>query len=224
MNLRRFSIITALVSLLAVGALAQGARIMINGKPAAHAPVVQNGETYVSLSDLKAAGAQVTVSGGQTSIRFRPDSGGAYQVAAVEGTRGEWLFNGIWRLKAGAVSACERPFSDHIPGWAVEIEVRNGSTKEVALHNTGVQLPTLALSDGTVLKADEGDWQLICFRQMLPGASVTHTLKFYFPHGTTSSQVKPAERLVVNADTKFGLLRDTGLHYTAGPAFRVSLK
>lgn len=134
------------------------------------------------------------------------------------------VFNGIWRLKAGAVSACERPFSDHIPGWSLEIEVRNGSAKEVSLQSSGVALPTLALSEGTVLKADEGDWQLICFRNLLPGASVTHTLKFYFPHGTKPAQVKPAERLVINADAKSGLLRDTGLHYTAGPAFRVTLK
>ena len=224
MNIRPLIATAALLGAFAASALTGAGTLFINGKPAAHAPISQNGETWVSVSDLKAAGAQVTVGDGRLSIRFRPDSGGAHQITGVEGAKGEWLFNGIWRLRATAVEVAEKPFSNGVPGWAVTVEIRNGSNKEVSLFNTGVGLPTLALADGTILKADEGDWQTISFRQMLPGAAVTHALKFWFPSGTVKSGTKPAVRLVVPVDVRSGLLRDTGLHYTGGaPAFRVTL-
>lgn len=224
MKLRIRTVVASLVAALAVAAFAQGARVVINGRPAAHAALVHNGETYVSVSDLKAAGAQVTVTGGQTAIRFRSDVGGANQIAGVEGTRGEWLFNGIWRVRVSEVAAAVRPFSDGTPGWTVAIEIRNGADKEVSLFTTGMQPPTLALANGTILKVDEGDWQTISFRNLLPGASVSHSLKFWFPSGTSRADVKKAVRLVMPVDLKSGLLRDSGLHYNgASPAFRVTL-
>lgn len=224
MRVRVILIAAGLLGAFALVAVAQGTRVFINGKPATRPPIVQNGQTYVTVSDLKAAGAQVTVTAGQIAIRFRPDAGGAYQIAGVEGTLGEWLFNGIWRMRVGTVAPIEQPFSSGTPGWGVTVEIRNGAEKEVSMFNTGVQVPTLALANGTVLKADEGDWQQVHFRSMLPGASVTHQVKFFFPPGTTRSQAKPAVRLIIPIDVKFGLLRDTGMNYSVGaPAFRVTL-
>lgn len=179
--------------------LAAGAAppIFINGQPAPHGLLQHGGKSWVCVDDLKAAGIQVG------------PQGGANQINAVEGKTGQWLFNGIWRLKSSPSTPIEK-------GWGVDIEFRNGANKEVTLHQTGVQLPTLALADGTVLKADEGDWQLICFRPLLPGAAVKHQLKFY-----TSGQ---PERLIVPVDPKFGLLRDTGLRYSVpAPSFRLKL-
>lgn len=200
--------------------------VYINGQKAAHPLLMQDGRAYVCVEDLKAAGAQVTPLADGLALRFKPDSGGTSQVQAVEGRTGEWLFNGIWRWKTGKVNLIHKPFSGNpgLPGWGVEVEIRNGSTREVSLFQTGVQLPTLALENGTVLKADEGDWQQVSFRNLLPGASVTHQLKFYFPNETTEDKVRPCQRLVIPIDAKFGLLRDTGLRYTApAPALRVNL-
>ena len=209
---------------LTLGCWGAGQRLFINGKPAAL--LQHQGKTWVCVDDLKAGGAQVTQTSEGIAIKFRPEEGGAQQITAVEGRRGEWLFNGIWRLQAGAPALIRKPFSGEpgTPGWGIEIEVRNGATKEVSLQQTGAQLPTLALASGTVLKADEGDWQQICFRALLPGATVKHQLKFYFPHGTPDSAAEPGQRLVIPIDTHFGLLKDTGLRYSApAPSLRISL-
>ncbi|MFN8609744.1 MAG: hypothetical protein U0931_19550 [Vulcanimicrobiota bacterium] len=219
--MRRASFLLALT----LGCWAAGQRLFINGKPAANGLLQHQGKAWVCLDDLKAGGAQVSQTSEGLTIRFRPEEGGAQQITAVEGRSGEWLFNGIWRLQAGRPALIRKPFSGEpgTPGWGIELEIRNGATKEVSLQQTGVQLPTLALRHGTVLKADEGDWQQVCFRTLLPGATVKHQVKFYFPHGTPDSAAEPGQRLVVPIDTNFGLLRDTGLRYSApAPSFRVS--
>lgn len=205
-------------------AWAAGQQLWINGRPASHGLLQHQGKSWVCLDDLKSAGAQVTSQGDGLSIRFQAE-GGAQQIAAVEGKPNEWLFNGVWRLQSALPIAIRKPYSGEpgTPGWGLEVEIRNGAKKEVSLHQTGVQLPTLALANGTVLKADEGDWQLICFRALLPGATVKHQLKFYFPHATSDSAVEKAQRLVVPIDPKFGLLRDTGLGYSVpAPSFRIA--
>ena len=207
-------------------AWAAGPRLFLNGRAASNGLLQHAGKNWVCVDDLQAAGAHVTRTAEGLSVRFLPESGGAQQIPAVEGRQGEWLFNGIWRLRCGTAVSIRKPYSGEpgTPGWGLEIEVRNGATKEVSLAQTGVQLPTLAMANGTVLKADEGDWQQISFRALLPGASVKHQLKFYFPHGTPDTAAAPAQRLVVAIDPKFGLLRDTGLRYTApAPSLRVNL-
>lgn len=213
------------LALLPLCAWAAGQTLRINGRPAAHGLLQHQGQSWVCLDDLKAAGAQVTSNQGGLSIRFQAE-GGAQQIAALEGKTGEWLFNGLWRLQAAPASLLRKPYSGEpgTPGWGIEVEIRNGAKKEVSLHQSGVQLPTLALANGSVLKADEGDWQLISFRPLLPGATVKHQLKFYFPHGTPDSAVEKAVRLVVPIDPRFGLLRDTGLRYSVpDPSFRIGL-
>ena len=213
----------ALLVLLLVAAAGAGQKLLLNGRPAAHGLLQQGGKSWVCVDDLKTAGAQVTTTSEGLSIRFQAE-GGAQQISAVEGKAGDWLFNGLWRLQSGSPSLIRKPYSGDpgTPGWGLEVEFRNGATKEISLAQTGVGLPTLALSNGTVLKADEGDWQLISFRPLLPGATVKHQLKFYHPHGTPDSAVDKGVRLVVPIDPKFGLLRDTGLRYTVpNPSFRI---
>lgn len=207
-------------------AWAAAPRLYLNGRTAANGLLQHGGKSWVCLDDLKSAGAQVTQTNEGLAVRFQPESGGTQQVPALEGRSGEWLFNGIWRLRCEKPVLIRKPFSGEpgTPGWGLEIEVRNGASKEVGLAQTGVQLPTLALSNGTVLKADEGDWQQISFRNLLPGATVKHQLKFYFPYGTADSAADQGQRLVVPIDPKFGLLRDTGLRYTApAPSLRLNL-
>jgi len=217
----------ALLACTVVGlAWAAAPRLFLNGQPAANGLLQHAGKSWVCVDDLKGAGAQVTQTTKGLSVRFQPESGGTQQIAAVEGRQGEWLFNGVWRLRCEKAVLIRKPFSGDpgTPGWGLEVEVRNGATKEVSLAQTGVQLPTLALSNGTVLKADEGDWQQISFRALLPGATVKHQLKFYFPHGTPDSAADRGQRLVVPIDPKFGLLRDTGLRYSApAPSLRINL-
>ncbi|MBN9420366.1 MAG: hypothetical protein J0I12_33265 [Candidatus Eremiobacteraeota bacterium] len=204
----------ALLIVLPLVAWAAGPILTINGRPAAHGLLQYQGKNWVCLDDLQAAGAQMN----HGDLRLSP-AGGAQQIAAVEGKSSEWLFNGLWRLQTGPATTIPKPYSD-ATGWGIDIEIRNGAQKEVSLHQTGAQLPTLALTDGTVLKADEGDWQLICFRPLLPGAAIKHQLKFYLPPGTPSQS---PQRLILPIDPKFGLLRDTGLHYTVpAPSFRIT--
>ncbi len=205
-------------------AWAAGQKLWINGRPSPNGLLQHQGKSWVCLDDLKSSGAQVSTSPDGLSIRFQAE-GGAQQVAAVEGKAGEWLFNGLWRLRAAPATLVRKPYSGEpgTPGWGIELEVRNGAKREISLHQTGVQLPTLALSNGTVLKADEGDWQLVSFRALLPGAAIKHQLKFYFPHATPDSAVEQAQHLVVPIDPRFGLLRDSGLRYSVpAPSFRIA--
>lgn len=200
--------------------------LTINGKASVTAPIRQNGEVYVPLSALKAAGAQVTTSENKLSIRFLPYEGGSNQADAVEGNANEWLFNGIWRVRAIKVEPMTDPFDGNKPGYAVTLEVRNGAKKAVSMFATGAQMPQLVDVDGTALKVDEGAWQTRAqMKELLPGGSLTATIPFYYPHGTPKESVREPEKLVLLIDTKSGLLRDTGLKYaTPSPAFRIWFK
>src|SRR5579871_596051 len=101
--------------------LALPGSLLINGKSNPTALIEQNGELYVSLSALKAAGAQVTHAGDLISLQFLPYQGGANQADAVEGGMNAWLNNGIWRVRVLKVDPTVDPFDAAKPGYRVTL-------------------------------------------------------------------------------------------------------
>ena len=198
---------------------------LVNGRAGTNAPIEQNGELYVPLSALKAAGAQVSIQGREVHIQFLPYQGGANQLEGVEGPVNTWLNNGLWRVRVLKVEAVTDPFDTSRQGYNVTLEMRNASTKTLSPFQTGVQFPQLFDAGEVALKVDEGAWQTrLQMKEMLQGGGITTTIAFYYPHGTPAVEVKPAAKLILPINMGSGLLRDTGLKYAAkSPAFRVKL-
>jgi len=95
----------------------------------------------------------------------KPIAGGANQKASVEGCTRQTLFDGVWRLRVEDVQSAHRPFSGDpgTPGYAVRVQIRNGSHRTLSLANsgisgngTGVELVTV---DGNTLDLDVGDFR-----------------------------------------------------------------
>lgn len=199
---------------------------LVNGKSSPLAPIEHNGELYIPVSALKAAGAQVSMQGHEVHIQFLPYQGGANQMEGVEGPANTWLNNGVWRTRVLKVEPTVDPFDANKPGYNVTLEMRNASTKAVSPFITGVEYPQLFDSGEVALKVDEGAWQTrLQMKEMLQGGGITATIPFYYPHGTAAEDVKPAAKLVMPINTSSGLLRDTGLKYAVkAPAFRIRLQ
>jgi hypothetical protein len=203
--------------------------LTVNGQPSAKPALTIGGETYIPLSALSKVGVQASRSGGALHLHIGSVEGGANQLAGVEGKAGAWLFDSVWRLQAGKPEPLRKPFSGDpgTPGWGVGLEIRNGSKASVSLAGMGVGVPTLALADGSILRADEGDWQEICFTEVLPGAALKHVVKFWFAYGTTDAQVLAAQRLIVPVETDPKKLSQgyKGVRYSTPDAtFRVDLR
>ena len=199
--------------------------VLVNGRVASVSPITQNGELYVPVSALKAAGAQVSIQGREVHIQFLPYQGGANQMAGVEGPVNTWVHNGLWRTRVLRVEPTVDPYDPQKPGYNVTMEMRNASVKTVSPFLTGVEYPQLFDAGEVALKVDEGAWQTrMQMKEMLQGSGITATIPFYYPHGTATEDVKPAAKFVIPVNTGSGLLRDTGLKYAVkSPAFRIWL-
>jgi hypothetical protein len=128
--------------------------LSINNKAYSSSAIVIKGETYVPLKALQAAGVRSSLSGGRLSLTLPSATanaaGGAKQVAALEGCIGEWLFNGIWRIRVTEPLAVT---GDRI-GATYKFEFRNGTNKSgFAPSGTGFKGIQLALNDGTTTSA-----------------------------------------------------------------------
>ncbi len=200
--------------------------LLVNGKASSVAPIEQNGQLYIPLSALKAAGAQVSVQGHDARVQFLPYQGGANQVEGVEGLANTWLNNGVWRVRVLKVEPTTDPFDPQKPGYNVTLEARNASAKTASLFQTGVEFPQLFDADESVLKVDESAWQTrLQMKDLLQGSGLTATIPFYYPHGTAAEAVKAPLKLVLPISAGSGLLRDTGLKYAVkSPTFRIWLQ
>jgi len=134
---------------------------------------------------------------GMAQPKATPAPGGAGQRASVNGCMGEWLFNGIWRmrvLKAEPISKSGRT------GWGLTVDVRNGSKKTLSLDLTGVHGGgdgiDLVMNDGNTLELDVNDFQTVVFRKLPQGGGLTYQVKFYYPRGAADGQGQPAKFLV----------------------------
>ncbi|MDB5044728.1 MAG: hypothetical protein JWQ08_778 [Deinococcus sp.] len=213
--------------------------LIVNGQVASKSAVVMNGETYVPLSALKLLGVTGTVKGNTMTLALnrapaptQNASGGANQVAALEGCLNQTLFNGIWRIKVLSLTPIRTPDagSPDIPGWSVKLEVRNGVPKTASLMSTGFgassggSQPMLLLADGTSLTLNDSDFLKPWSQDVLQGGVLTFALRFSYPRGTAEAQAR-AQR-----PTKFILQINpripdyVGMKYTVpDPSLRVRL-
>jgi hypothetical protein len=171
--------IVAVIALSAI-AVAQGVtyRLNINGKSYSSQAIVVRGETYVPLKALQAAGVRSSLTKGTLALTLpnaAQSDGGANQVKALEGCLGEWLFNGIWRIRATE----PRSMTGDRNGWTIKLEVRNGTTfNGIAPSGTGWGGVQLALDNGDLVGAvNVND---ISDPPYIPGGSHSQTLEFFW--------------------------------------------
>jgi hypothetical protein len=144
------------LGLLALGsiALAQSIayKLSINSKSYSSTAIVVRGETFVPLKALQAAGVRSSLAGGVLTLTLpgAKATGGANQVAALEGCINEWLFNGIWRIR---VTDPQIMTGDR-NGMTFRFEFRSGTKKAgFAPSGTGFRGIQMALDDGTTVGA-----------------------------------------------------------------------
>ncbi len=191
-------------------------KLIINGKSVPGKTATVEGQTYVPLSALKAAGATADTKGDTLTINF-PSAGGANQATALEGNINDWLFNGIWRFRVTGVRAND----DGRPGWKVHVELRNGTKIDnLALDGSGFDSLRLIMADSNSISpynivdiASKGIGQ---------GQSIELDVLFYDDDGAGRKPDKLILKIQPDNDTK-GFLKNQGATYsTADPSFRIN--
>jgi hypothetical protein len=180
----------ALATIVAVTiALAQAVsyKLSINGRSYSSTAIVVKGETFVPLKALQAAGVRSSLAGGVLTLTLpgaqaglgSQTTGGANQVAALEGCLNEWLFNGIWRIRV----TDPQVMTGDRNGMTFRFEFRNG-TKEsgFAPSGTGWGGLQLALDDGTTVGA--ANVNDITDPPYLSGGSHAQTIEFFWEDTT----------------------------------------
>lgn len=169
-------------------ALAAESQIQVNGRVVPGSAVVLNGQTYVPVSALTAAGFRVNTAGGVLSIRTAPPGpaavgtvpGGSQPLTALEGCLGQTLFNGVWRVK---VSNLRLVPEGSLNRWHLDLEVRNGTARTMTgadglLMADSRHLAFLA-ADGTPMNwgiTDELNGQKFTFTSLPPSGVWRGTL------------------------------------------------
>lgn len=206
------------LAVFAIGqAITGGMKLNINGKAVAGETLVSKGQVYVPLSALKAAGVTTNAKAGTLHLGLNP-TGGANQVQALEGKVGDWLFNGIWRLRVDGVV----PTDDGRPGWKVKVELRNGGKLDnVALDGTGFESLTLVMADSNIIRV--GNITDIV-RPMGQGMSINVDLIFYDDDGNGRLPDKLIMKINPDSATKDFLKRMGASYSVADPSFRINLK
>jgi hypothetical protein len=169
------------LGVLALGttALAQSIsyKLSINGRSYSSSAIVVKGETFVPLKALQASGVRSSLAGGVLTLTLpgTQATGGANQVAALEGCLNEWLFNGIWRVRV----TDPQVMTGDRNGMTYRFEFRNG-TKETgfAPSGTGWGGLQLALDDGTTVGA--ANVNDITDPPYLSGGSHAQTIEFFW--------------------------------------------
>jgi hypothetical protein len=160
-------------------------KLNINGKAYSSTAIVVKGETYVPLKALQAAGVRSNLAAGTLTLTLpaAQAAGGANQVAALEGCLGEWLFNGIWRVR---VTEPKSVTGDRT-GATYRVEFRNGtSSSGFAPSGTGWNGMQLALDDGTTTNAINTNE--IVDPPYLAGGSHTQTIEFFWENPARTPQ------------------------------------
>jgi hypothetical protein len=157
-----------------------------------------------------------------------PAAGGAMQRSSVEGCVGEQLFNGVWRVKVLSVDpAAHYNDGTDMTGVGVRLQLRNGTSREIAPDETGFSDINgrgidLAYDDeNTVSAADSGTnlTQALLDKKLAPGAAAT--VMIYFPDGPEKG-AKPAKLLIdVNPHSSSNYAHVQ--YSTKSPSFRIHL-
>lgn len=194
-------------------------KLVINGKSTGQAIVV-NGQTYVPLAALKSAGVTSNLASSTLTLTLpgaTSTTGGANQLAALEGCIGETLFNGIWRAKVSKVEAIDIGGSK---GYGVTLELRNGAKQALAPADTNVKYSegdiALALDDSTTVNMNRYDYAWV-LESIPQAAAKVHVVQF-----VTDSTAKPS-KLILRIEP---IAKDSRLplrYSVADPSFRFNL-
>lgn len=152
--------------------------VLVNGKAGKTPPLEKEGEIYIPLSTLKEAGAEIQKVGGKVTVRFTPIAG-AVQLDANEGVVGEWLSNGVWRMRLS-----NPKLEDGV--YSIDWEVRNMTSQTLRPTETGMKWPDLFAADSGKLdslpRSDRAANEL-SFSELAPGAMVSRRLEWYVKSG-----------------------------------------
>jgi hypothetical protein len=157
-----------------------------------------------------------------------PAPGGAMQRSSVEGCLGQWLFNGVWRVRASAVNKSASYSTGGVShGVEVALAVRNGTSNTLSPNASGFAdvngaTITLAYDDDNVVALDgsgDADYNAFWFKPLPPGGSAT--VKLDFPYGANRS-AKPVKVLIGIDPHSSG--NTAHVRYSvANPSFRIKL-
>lgn len=158
----------------------------------------------------------------------RPAAGGAMQRVSVEGCVGDQLFNGVWRIKVISIDPAAA-YNDGTAetGIGVKIQVRNGTSKELAPDETGFSDINgrgidLAYDDENTVNVVGSGTNLtaaLLDKKLPPGGASTITM--YFPYGPDKT-AKPA-KLLIAVDPKSPNNYAHVTYSVKNPNFRVKL-
>ncbi|MDW8367188.1 MAG: hypothetical protein RMK49_15215 [Abditibacteriales bacterium] len=171
----------------------QRLRVFINGTETSEV-ISQGGKTYVAVSALREAGAEVHTEGNRVLIRFDPPAG-REQVDAIEGRRGEWIHNGTWRVRVTEVAPIPNPFGVG-PGYTVTVEMRNLTNRTVSPFATGMDKFRLVDTKGNIL-APTGRSIDRYYNDLPPAAGVTLKIEFGDPQNSLQELGEPDKLLIL---------------------------
>lgn len=174
--------------------------LVVNGKNVPDGILTKNGKTYVSLSALKAAGAEVLASDSRITVNFSPPAG-RNQVDAVEGKLGYWLENNLWRVKVNSVESSANPFTKG-PGFMAEIEFRNLGKKPISPFASGMDKLQIIDDNGRVVSFSQGTFKQF-FRDVAPGGAITEKIQFGDQQGVIT-ELGVADKLLLFFRTSGG--------------------
>lgn len=206
-------------------------KLVINGKVVSGQAIVVNGQTYVPLAALKAAGIQSSLASGILSLSLpgapqaSPNSsaaGGANQLKALEGCIGQTLYNGIWRFK---VTKLEQGTVDGNPGWLMSVEMRNAIPKPLSPYSSGFSNTNDSYSFATA-DGNTGVWKTyyivndFVVKDIPQGGMFTYVFKIFPDPAATPDQLKnPPAKFILRIDTK----RADPKYTIPDPSFRIDL-
>jgi hypothetical protein len=211
-------------------------KITLNGQASRLTTATVGGKTYIPLEVLEKLGVPYTITGNTLSVGTvntgSTTAGGANERPSLEGCMNEYLFNGVWRIKATKLDKIFKDGDPHYPGWGVTLEFRNGSKTTLMPTNAGVDGTGIgiqvAFGDANTLSVDALDVQKMTFANLPQGGVTTQQLKFFYPYplpnNTDTYQAPKKLLLEVNPKGIGDSTKAKGVAFnTPNPSFRVNL-
>jgi hypothetical protein len=197
----------ALILLAMVSGLAWGA-VIINGKAVKFDVYNNNGVVLAPVKDLATALGASVVTDAAGNIKISTSSaGGANQIAGVEGSIGQTLFNGVTRLTVtGVESANLDPFgAQPLSGGKfvlVSVEVKNGS-KKTKQYGYTIHKMTLVDDKGQLYTTDamkkDSSWgYMVGITDLVPGGFVKGKYIFEVPTDINPARIVFEPRIEKN--------------------------
>ena len=177
---------------------------------------------------LAASLALVLSAAPSLAAKPKPAQGGAMQRSSVEGCMGQQLFNGVWRVKVLSVD----PAASYNDGTAetgvgVKLQLRNGTSKELAadesgfsdINGKGIDLAYADENTVNAVSAGTGLTASLLDKKLPPGGAATVTI--YFPYGP--DKTAKAVKLLIAVDGHSAHNYAHVKYSVKDPSFRVNL-